>query len=375
VRRVLVKGTIVLEKYKIIEVVNSGGMSNIYKVIDNKLGKEWCLKEIIKSRTAESELEYRSLIQEANIMRYLDHPSIPRIVTIEDTGSSIFIIMDFVKGLDIRKTVEKDGKFSFERTVDVSKQICDVLIYLHSLENPIFYRDMKPSNVVLQEDGKVRVLDFGISLVLRGGDKIEEPLGTRGYAPPEQAKKGSNCDLRSDIYSFGMTMYYMLTGINPKTTKEKLKPISLASNEFNNDLDSIVYKCIDVDPDNRYQTAHELKEALLKCKKEEPEASKKSTPKIVATVVCAVAGVLGVILSLKTLFALILAVGGFVAIPLIWLKGKKQVKSIKREKFVKSRPTKEIDLLDLIPDNVVKEVEDKPLKNIYIVEEYTNLFD
>jgi serine/threonine-protein kinase len=356
-------------------------MSNIYKVLDNKLGKVWCLKEIKKTGTKESDLEYRSLIQEANIMKYLNHPSIPRIVTIDEADHSIFILMDYIEGNDIKKIVRKSGPFSPRKTLDISKQICEVLIYLHNLENPVFYRDMKPSNVVLQEDGKIKVLDFGISLVLKGGDKINEPLGTKGYSPPEQAKKGNECDLRSDIYALGMTMYYMLTGINPKTIKDGLKPISLASTVYNGDLNRVIYKCIEVDINNRYNSVEEVLSDLENCNVIEKSVQRKNISKkaIIMGSVAAVVSLFcivgfSLVFNKSLLFGLLLAWVVAIVVTGVVFFGAVRGKNMRL--LDASEQHDDSELLDLVPDNheVCNSIQSREKeRDIFVIEEYSNI--
>lgn len=256
--------TILNGRYEITKIIHTSGMANVYLVSDCNLNKVWCLKEIKKSEAGKNKVEYYSLLQEANIMKSLNHSNIPRIVTIEEEGDSLFIVMDYVDGVSIKTWIQRKGRISQDMTVSWMKQICQVMIYLHNRQNPIFYRDMKPDNVMIQADGSVKVLDFGISLEIKEkGQKIERALGTKGYAAPEQSKSGSVCDLRSDIYAMGKTMYYMLTGINPsKVEKGKIKPIRSIDSSISMGVEQIVDKCTKENPNERYQNCEELLYAL-----------------------------------------------------------------------------------------------------------------
>ena len=144
------------------------------------------------------------------------------------------------------------------------KQVCQIMIYLHNRKYPIFYRDMKPDNLMLQSDGSIKLLDFGISIVIKEpNQKIDRALGTKGYAAPEQSKRGNVCDLRSDIYAMGKTLYYMLTGLNPSQLKpEQLKSVREIDSSISVGLENIVDKCIQPNPDDRYQSCEELLYAL-----------------------------------------------------------------------------------------------------------------
>lgn len=264
-RGILNVGDVVLNgRYEVIKNIYNSGMANVYLVQDNNLGKHWCMKEIRKSEAGRNNVEYYSLLQEANIMKSLNHANIPRIVTIEEEGDSIFIIMDYVDGMSIRDWMMRsktgNGRVPQDIAVTWMRQICQVMIYLHNRKYPIFYRDMKPDNVMIQSDGNIKLLDFGISIVIKKkGQTIDKPLGTKGYAAPEQRKRGNVCDLRSDIYAMGKTLYYMLTGINPNTVpEEKQRPIREIDSSISVGLEKIVVKCCQPNPDDRYQSCEEL---------------------------------------------------------------------------------------------------------------------
>ena len=259
--------TVLNGKYEVLKVIHSSGMSNVYLVSDNNLNKQWCLKEIRKSEAGKNQLEYRSLLREANIMKSLNHSNIPRITTIEEDGDSIFIVMDYVDGMSIKSWLVRKGKINQKVAINWMKQITQVVMYLHNRKQPIFYRDMKPDNVMIQSDGNIKLLDFGISIVMKENENsivIKEALGTPGYAAPEQSKKGNKCDLRADIYSMGKTLYYMLTGINPSRIPKgtELKPVRMVDSSISIGLEKIIKKCTEPNPDDRYQTCEELLYAL-----------------------------------------------------------------------------------------------------------------
>lgn len=275
-------------RYEILKCIHSKGMSNVYIVQDENLGKQWCLKEIRKSEAGKKNIEYISLLQEANILRTLNNERIPRITAIDDEGDSLFVIMDFLDGMTLKDFVEEKGKIPENMAVKWMIQIAQTVGYLHSErgnKKPIFYRDMKPDNLMIRSNGTINIFDFGISI--RVEDKNQLPnytLGTPGYAAPEQKKKNLPIDLRSDIYSMGMTFYFMLTGIDPKGfINGKLKPISDWSPEISPALIDIVNKCIEEDPNNRFQDCEELQYALETYKSFD-EKNKSSVKKKIITV-------------------------------------------------------------------------------------------
>lgn len=250
-------------RFEILRVIHTKGMSNVYEVIDSNLGKHWCIKEIRKSEAGRNDIEYRSLIAEAYVMKELSHANIPTIVDIVSEEDSVYIQMEYVEGVSIQQTLNMRGKLDQSIAISFARQICSVVIYLHTRDIPIFYGDMKPDNVMVHSDGTIKLVDFGASVILTEDNKIiTEPIGTKGYAPPEQRKKGIPYDLRSDIYAIGMTLYYMLTGLNPgkKEIAEKIKTMPLREYDLNISvgLDRIVTKAIKEDVNERYQTVEEF---------------------------------------------------------------------------------------------------------------------
>ena len=155
-RQVLEIGQTILNgRYKVLSVIASKGMSAVYKVEDSSLHKKWCLKEIKKSNAGRGNVEYEALIQEANIMKTLDHVGIPRITTIEEEGDSLFIVMDYVDGMSMKSWLTQKGKINQDVVLLWMRQIVQTMMYLHNRKNPIFYRDMKPDNIMIQTDGNL----------------------------------------------------------------------------------------------------------------------------------------------------------------------------------------------------------------------------
>lgn len=338
-RRSLEVGDVVLDgRYEILKIMHTSGMANVYLVSDRNLNKQWCLKEIVKSEAGKNMVEYRSLIQEANIMKSLNHSSIPRIVTIEEEGDSIFIVMDYVDGVSVKKWLIDKGRIDQNIVVTWMKQVCAVMIYLHNRKRPIFYRDMKPDNIMIQSDGNIKLLDFGISVVLTSDNKvIKEALGTPGYAAPEQRKKGLPYDLRSDIYAFGRTMYYMLTGLNPSIIKD-IKPMREIDSSLSLGLEGIVDKCTKENPDDRYQSFEEVLYALQEYSKVDTNYNKKAYRKVVIT--------LTLFLSSLALF-----IGSFIP----FMMDKAQTRDLYKEKIEVAYQTgRQSDYIEAISIDPVK---------------------
>lgn len=259
--------TILNGKYEVLKCIHSKGMANVYIVQDVNLCKQWCLKEIRKSQSGRKNIEYISLLQEANILRTLNNERIPRITEIADEGDSLFVVMDFLDGVTLKDFVTEKGRIPEDMAVRWMIQIVQTMGYLHSEKSnkkPIFYRDMKPENLMIRSNGVINIFDFGISIRVESKDQLPDyTLGTPGYAAPEQKKKNLPVDLRSDIYTMGLTFYFMLTGVDPKGfVGGRLKPISDWSPDVSPALIGVVEKCIKEDPNDRYQNCEELQYAL-----------------------------------------------------------------------------------------------------------------
>ena len=282
-------------RFEVLKCIHSKGMANVYIVQDLNLGKQWCLKEIRKSQAGKKDVEYISLLQEANILRTLSHERIPRITEIEDEGDSLFVIMDFLDGTTLRDFVESKGKIPEEMAVKWMLQIVQTMGYLHSEKHnkkPIFYRDMKPDNIMIRPNGAVNIFDFGISIrVENKNQKPDYTLGTPGYVAPEQKKRDLPVDLRSDIYAMGRTFYFMLTGVDPRVYLDKpLKSISDWSPEISLALTKIVERCMSEDPEDRYQDCEELQYALENYQFSDEKYKTSAKRKVAITLITALVG-------------------------------------------------------------------------------------
>lgn len=296
-REHLNNGDLVLNgRYEILKCIHSKGMANVYLVRDTQLGKQWCLKEIRLSQAGRENIEYISLMQEANILRSLNNEKIPRITTIDNDGDSLFVVMDFLDGVTLKDFVQEKGRIPEELAVKWMIQIVQAVGYLHSERSnkkPIFYRDMKPDNLMIRSNGVINIFDFGISVRIERPNQLPEyTLGTPGYVAPEQKKKNLPMDLRSDIYSMGRTFYFMLTGVDPRGfIGEKLKPISDWSPDVSPVLISIVNKCMEENPNDRYQNCEELQYALENYKFSDEKHRSSAKRKVKVVISLAVAGV------------------------------------------------------------------------------------
>ena len=250
-------GTVIDGKYEILKEIGAGGMSTVYLAMDNRLNKQWAVKEIKKQgKNKNDEIVVNSLLAEANLMKRLDHPALPRIVDIIDNGITIYVIMDYIEGESLDKILESFGVQPEESVIGWAKQLCDALSYLHSQKPPIIYRDMKPANVMLKPEGNIKIIDFGIAREYKEQNLSDTTvLGTRGYAPPEQYS--GQTDPRSDIFALGMTMHQLLTGIDPRNG-EPYAPVRQWNPELSEGIELIIDKCVEPAAENRYQSCADL---------------------------------------------------------------------------------------------------------------------
>ena len=145
-------GTLIDGKYEILKQIGKGGMSTVYLAMDQHLNKQWAVKEIRhKADDKESHIIIQSLVAEANLMKKLDHPALPRIVDIIDSRDTIYVIMDYIEGEPLSRILEREGPQPEEDVLEWAKQLCDVLSYLHTRKPPVIYRDLKPGNIMIRK--------------------------------------------------------------------------------------------------------------------------------------------------------------------------------------------------------------------------------
>lgn len=293
-------GTVIEGKYEILKEIGHGGMSVVYLANDTHLNRNWAVKEVKKKGTGKNdEIVVNSLLAEANMVKKLDHPALPRIVDIIDNGVTIYIIMDFIEGESLDKVLEEYGAQPEEKVISWAMQICDVLSYLHSQKPPIIYRDMKPANLMLKPNGNISIIDFGIAREYKEQNLADTTvLGTKGYAPPEQYS--GQTDARSDIFALGMTMHHLLTGVDPRSG-EAYVPVRQWNPELSEGIEFIINKCVEPVAENRYQNCTELLVDLQDPRKVTRHWRRKLKLKllsfIIAVVLSAVLAVTGVVLG------------------------------------------------------------------------------
>ena len=235
-------------------------MSVVYRAADERIeNKVWAVKEFRKDKNdTEREIALKALLQEANIMKRLDHPTLPRIVDIIDQRDTLYVVMDYIEGQSLNKVLDQYGAQPQEAVIEWAKQLSAVLDYLHTQTPPVIYRDMKPANIMLKPDGSIRLIDFGIAREYKEDSGDTMAMGTRGYAAPEMFGEHPHSDARTDIYSLGVTLYHLVTGKNPAEPPYEIYPIRHWDPTLNSGLEYLIQKCTQLNPADRFQSCTEV---------------------------------------------------------------------------------------------------------------------
>lgn len=286
-------GTVLDGKYEILKKVGQGGMSIVYLAMDNRLNKQWAVKEIKNDGSKSTATLLKGLEREANILKDVDHPVLPRIVDIINENGTIYVVMDFVEGKPLSDVLKVEGAQDQTKVIEWGRALASALDYLHSMDPPIIYRDMKPANVMLKPDGSVKLIDFGTAkeyIIENNADTTA--LGTRGYAAPEQFGDAQgrgiyNTDARTDIYNLGATLYHLVTGKNPCEPPYEIKPIREWNPALSSGFEQIIIKCCQPSPEDRYQSCSELLYALDHYNELDNEYKAKARKKVITFAVMA----------------------------------------------------------------------------------------
>lgn len=261
-------GFLLNNRYRIRAVLGQGGMGAVYHATDENLG----VKVAVKENFFQNESFARQFQTEAKILANLRHPNLPRVFDyfiIPHQGQ--YLVMDYIEGEDLRQWIQRRGMISEAEVIQIGIAVCDALAYLHSRKPPIIHRDIKPGNVKITPEGEVVLVDFGLAKIMHSGEDTAAAARamTPGYSPPEQYGTAPT-EPRSDIYSLGATLYAALTGMIPEdsltqaTGKAKLTPIRTHNDKVSPRLAKVIEKSLQIRVNDRYHSAHALKEALLK---------------------------------------------------------------------------------------------------------------
>ncbi len=268
---VLQTGDVLGGRYEILQLLGEGGMGAVYKARDRELDRFVALK-LIRPELAANPSILARFKQELLLSREVTHKNVIRIFDLGDADGVKFITMEFVEGQDLRSLIQEKKKFPPEEAVELMQQVCRALEAAHTLG--IIHRDLKPQNIMLDQTGRILVMDFGLARMVEGDGMTQTGalVGTMEYMSPEQAL-GKDLDQRSDLFSLGLILYELLTGKMPfkaesavasliKRNQEQAVPVSDHDGTIPRALSNIVSKCLERDPALRYQTATEFLQDL-----------------------------------------------------------------------------------------------------------------
>lgn len=263
-------GSKLVNRYLIESQIGMGGMSTVYKARDMHFPNviKWvAVKEMINQ--ARDPLVRKTIVRnferEANILATLHHPSIPRIFDYFSEDNRSYLVLEFIDGSDLEALLNQtQGFFPEEQVLTWALELCDVLAYLHSHKpDPIIFRDMKPSNIMINQHGHITLVDFGIAKHFQVGEK-GTMIGTEGYAPPEQYR--GEASYLSDIYALGATLHHILTRKDPRTEAPFYftdTPVRRINPSVSPEFEAIINTAVQYNPEDRFQSAEAMRDALL----------------------------------------------------------------------------------------------------------------
>ena len=267
----ITRGQMINDRYEIIRSIGEGGMANVYLAQDTILDRKVAVK-ILRGDLAEDEKFVRRFQREAISASSLNDPNIVEVYDVGEDDGKYFIVMEYVQGLTLKQLIKKRGSLTLPEVVDIMLQLTSAVAHAH--ESYIIHRDIKPQNVIILEDGRVKIMDFGIAVALNAGEftQTNSVMGTVYYIPPEQANGGA-ATIKSDIYSLGILMYELVTGHVPfkgdnpvevaiKHMNEPIPSICEYDPEMPQSIENIILRASAKNPKNRYESAWDMHEDL-----------------------------------------------------------------------------------------------------------------
>ena len=259
------------DRYEILEKIGTGGMSDVYKAKCHKLNRYVAIK-VLKQEFSENANFVSKFRIEAQAAAGLMHPNIVNVYDVGEENGIYYIVMELVEGITLKKYIEKKARLSYKEAVSIAIQVSMGIEAAHN--NHIIHRDIKPQNIIISTEGKVKVTDFGIARAATSNTISSDVMGSVHYASPEQARNGF-VDGKSDIYSLGIVMYEMVTGRVPfdgDTTvavaiqhlQEEIVPPSAYAPNLPISMEKIILKCTQKNPDRRYESMTALLTDLRK---------------------------------------------------------------------------------------------------------------
>ena len=270
----ITKGQKINERYEIIKSIGEGGMANVYLAYDTILNRNVAVK-ILRGDLANDEKFVRRFQREAISASSLNHPNIVEMYDVGEDDGKYFIVMEYLNGQTLKTLIKKRGSLTLSEVIDIMMQLTSGLACAHA--SYIIHRDIKPQNVVILDDGQVKITDFGIAMALNSNEltQTNSVMGSVHYLPPEQAN-GSGSTVKSDIYSAGIMMFELLTGKLPfkgenaveiaiKHMKEPIPSVCEINPEIPQSVENIILKACAKNLNNRYDSAEEMYNDLKTC--------------------------------------------------------------------------------------------------------------
>ncbi len=270
----IVRGQKINDRYQIIRTIGEGGMANVYLAYDTILDRNVAVK-ILRGDLAEDEKFVRKFQREAISASSLSHPNIVEMYDVGEDDGRYFIVMEYVEGVTLKNLIKRRGALTLSEVIDIMLQLTSAIACAH--DSYIIHRDIKPQNVLILDDGRVKITDFGIAMALNSNEltQTNSVMGSVHYLPPEQAN-GTGATIKSDIYSLGILMYELLTGNLPfkgdsaveiaiKQMKEPIPSIVEQNPNMPQSIENIILKACAKNPKNRYESARQMYEDLTTC--------------------------------------------------------------------------------------------------------------
>ena len=289
-------------KYRVIRPIGKGAEGDVYLAQDEDLHRKVAIKQVYKWQHKQCDKEIssvedaaeeemireagcgkeekaagcntekigrdRGILLEADILRQLKHPMLPVIYDLLWEDDIWYMVMEYIQGVTLQEYIEKNGCATEQQVYVWAEQLLDVMCYLHTRKPPVIYRDLKPQNVMVCSEDKLRLIDFGAAHCRNFGVRAMRMAATPGYGAPEQfgrIGKGIYADERSDIYAFGMLLYFVVTGTDPARPPYTLLSIKDHQYFVGDWLEQIIRRCIRDNPAERYQMVQEIRKDMYKC--------------------------------------------------------------------------------------------------------------
>ena len=280
----LSKGQKINNRYEIVKSIGEGGMANVYLANDTILNRKVAVK-VLRGDLSSDEKFIRRFEREALSVSNLSHPNIVEVYDVGVEENNHYIVMEYIEGKTLKQLLKKRESLTLAEVIDIMTQLTDGIAHAH--EAYIIHRDIKPQNIMIEDDGRIKITDFGIAMALNATQltQTNSVMGSVHYLPPEQAS-GKSATIKSDIYSLGIMMYELLTGTVPfkgdnaveiaiKHMKDKIPSIRKQDPSIPQSVENIILKACAKNPRNRYDSAKTMHEDLLNCMTEAHQNDKK----------------------------------------------------------------------------------------------------